>query len=303
MSSFLVFGALAWDRYVRLQGDIKSGARLSGVIKSEAEGRSIGGVLGGGGANAAAALINAGHKTLVYAPVAIGAEGDQVVQSAIQLGIDLRLVSRVDGLKGLTLILVEPCGERIVLGLQDEQVSREDWKRAIAELDPPSLEKIQACNPQGVYLRAAYPGHEHLAQLKAPIIVSHWPLRGLKMKGFCDALITSLDDLDDEFEPGTALQQARDWVGTRLKWLIVTNGSKGGWLCDDEGVRFFTVQPVEQVDATGAGDTFAAGVLEALCGGASITKAIEHGSKWGATTVGLLGGAQQRPAGTYAPWR
>lgn len=61
------------------------------------------------------------------------------------------------------------------------------------------------------------------------------------------------------------------------RYLIVGTLAGGS-----SGVHRFSVEPFTPVNTTGAGDTFAAGVLEALCAGADIHEALTHGTAWGA---------------------
>jgi sugar/nucleoside kinase (ribokinase family) len=59
-----------------------------------------------------------------------------------------------------------------------------------------------------------------------------------------------------------------------------------------DGVLQFDVAsiPTEEIDATGAGDAFAAGVIAALDSGADTHQAIQAGARLGAKCVSLVGG-------------
>lgn len=304
MSRFLIFGAVAWDRLVRLSGPLMSGGRLSGVVEPDPHGGIAGGRLGGGGANAAAALLSAGHEAAIYAPVPEDAVGDDMIAALKLMTVDMRFIRRVEGSKGATLILIEPNGERVVLGLQPHNEDAHTlWKRARDLLVPPSLNAMQSYDPRGVYLRAPLPGYEATARLEGAVVVAHWPFGRAQDTAEADVLIGSRDDLGANATPQFAFNAARQIAGERLKWAIVTAGGDGGVIYGPEGYeQSFLAAPVEQVDTTGAGDTFAAGVLEALCAGADIAEAARHGAAWGATTAGLIGAAERRPPGFYTPW-
>ena len=98
-------------------------------------------------------------------------------------------------------------------------------------------------------------------------------------------------------------EQGRKACGERLKWVIVTEGKLGGEIVGPDKRIRYSSPSVEQVDATGAGDAFAAGLLEALVAGGDIVEAVQHGAVWGGRTASLKGCAELRPPLTYQPWR
>lgn len=283
MTDFLMIGALALDRPVRLSGALTPGVRMSGVSL----GGALAGRLGGGGANAGVALARAGHKVALIAVVAGDADGDAALAAALEAGLDTSLALRRPGRSRTTLILLDPAGERVVLGLDPEPVA------------PPRLPPPQAHEAfDGLYVRAPYPGAEAWALACAGPVVAHWPAGAFA--GPCDVLVASADDCDaatlaDPFAAGLAQ------VGGRLKWMVVTHG--GGEVVAHDGARSVRVAPPRAVviDATGAGDVFAAGLLEALTAGAQMDDALRHACAWGATAVGLESSAPL--AGAFAAFR
>ena len=96
---------------------------------------------------------------------------------------------------------------------------------------------------------------------------------------------------------------ARAARGPRLAWVVVTHGADGARAYDGSSELFAAAPPARPVDSTGAGDVFAAGLLEALTAGASMTAAMAHASAWGAATVELASSAPlDAPAGLYRPF-
>lgn len=80
------------------------------------------------------------------------------------------------------------------------------------------------------------------------------------------------------------------------KIVCLTEGRKGAWVSDGEKTFHSPIQKVKTVDATGAGDAFAAGFLGIYLKGGSIEKSLKMGIRNGAnvvrfvgTTKGLLG--------------
>lgn len=283
MADFLVIGALALDRPVRLSGPLVPGARLAGASLDAA----LAGRLGGGGANAGVALARAGHRVSLISVVADDADGAAALAMAAAAGLDTGRVRRRPGRSRTTLILIDPAGERIVLGLDLERPTLPDLPR------PGADDRFD-----GLYVRAPYPGAHAWAEACRGPVVAHWPAGDFV--GPCDVLVASADDCDaatraDPFAAG------RTQVGERLRWMVVTHGA--GEVTAHDGLRTLEVAPPPAgvVDATGAGDVFAAGLLEALTAGAQMQDALRHACSWGAKAVGLDSSAPLD--GDFAPFR
>ena len=272
MADFMVIGALALDRPVWLSGPLSPGARLLGrTLNGARDGR-----LGGGGANSGVALARAGHRVALASFVGSDADGDAAVALAQAANLDMALVGRRAG-GAVTLILIDPSGERTVLGL-------DFGPRASATLQSPPRDVAF----DGLYVRAAYPGAEAWARVCQGPIVAHWPAGDFA--GPCDVFVASAGDctaadLADPYAAGHAR------AGDRLNWMVVTNGA-GDVVAHGRGRSIrITPSPASVVDATGAGDVFAAGLLEALSAGAEMDAALRHACAWGAIAVGLEGSA------------
>lgn len=271
MAKLVVIGALALDRPVKLNGRPCPGARLQGY--------SLGGVLaarlGGGGANSSAALARAGHQVRLVATAASDADGDLAVAFAEAAGLDISHIQRREGASRTTIIFIDPTGERIVLSLDPGEIVLAN----LPHLPPPPADPIQ-----GLYVRAPYPGAQAWAEAAAGPIVAHWPCPGFI--GPCDVVVASADDcapevLSDPYGAG------REALGERLSWFVMTHGA--GEVVAYDGRRQVRVapRPAQVVDATGAGDVFAAGLLDALVAGAEMEEALAHACEWGGVAVGL----------------
>ncbi|MDP1618587.1 PfkB family carbohydrate kinase [Phenylobacterium sp.] len=289
MADFLVIGALALDRPVWLEGALERGGRVAGR-SLEAQ---LGPRLGGGGANAGVALAKAGHRVTLASLVASDAGGDQSIAMAMAAGLDVALVGRRPGESRTTLILIEPDGERLVLGL--------DIDRARLVLPPlPSPQDHPEIQPGGVFVRAAFPGADAWAARSRGPVVVHWPAPNYA--GPADVVVCSADDLDPAVL-AAPFEAAQAVFGSRLSSIVVTHGA-GGASAYSAGEPV-TVRPpsADVVDSTGAGDVFAAGLLEALSAGAGMERALEQACAWGAVTVGLASSAPvDAGPGVYRPF-
>lgn len=271
MSELLVIGALAWDRPIRLSAPLAAGGRLTGRTL---DGR-LGGRLGGGGANAAVALAKAGRRVALAAVIGSDATADTALEDVEGAGIDTRLVARREGESKITLILIDPAGERIVMGL--------DWEAAPVP-SVPGPATWPTLRPGGLFIRSPYRGAEAWAEACDGPVIAHWPAP--KLSARTQVLVASADDLearvlDDPLAAGRAA------LGEDVAWVVVTRGAGGATAYGARGAIHAPAPRATVVDATGAGDVFAAGLLDALTSGAPMDKALVHACAWGAAAVGL----------------
>lgn len=271
MSRLLVIGALAWDRPIRLSAPLAPGARLVGRTL---DGR-LGGRLGGGGANAATALAKAGRDVALASVIGQDAASEAALEDAAGAGVDVRAVRRRPGDTKTTLILIDPAGERVVMGL--------DWEPTRPpELDPPA--RWPDLRPAGIFVRSAFPGADAWIDACAGPVLAHWPSPNLT--GHVDVLTASADDLD-AVTLADPLAAGRAALGPGLAWAVITRGAEGASAYGDAGRIDAPAPRAKVVDATGAGDIFAAGLLDALSQGAAMEDALPHACAWGAAAVGL----------------
>lgn len=165
---------------------------------------------------------------------------------------------------------------------------------ALPSLPAPGAETID-----GLYVRAPYPGAGAWAEASVGPVVAHWPCPGFE--GPCDVLVASADDCD-AVTRADPLGAGRAQVGGRLSSFVMTHGADKVVAHGAQGRIEASPPPATVVDATGAGDVFAAGLLDALVAGAGMDRALRHACGWGATAVGVEGSAPLdgdfRPAAT-----
>ena len=293
MSRILIVGALAWDRPIWLEAPVASGVRLRGqTIGGKLEGR-----LGGGGANAGAALVAAGHDVAVMSLVSEEGDGPRIMAAAAAAGIDLSAVARTRGPGGQTLLLIEPGGERIVLGLDSS------WRLDADSTDLSALalaaQRARAFKPHALYVRSPLHGSADLMNAIPGPVVVHWPTSP-EVLARAHILVGSADDLPPEASEDPYVA-ARTSGAASLHACIVTQGS-GPVIVGLEAERIEVAPPSAiPKDTTGAGDIFAAGLLDALCEGAGLPDAVQHACLWGAAAVTIDGSAPVEHAGGMFP--
>ncbi|MFA7441491.1 MAG: carbohydrate kinase family protein [Sphingomonadaceae bacterium] len=288
MARILVIGAVALDRPIWLNRPLYSGGRAYGRSKSG----SLEGRLGGGGANAGCALHAAGHQVVVAAILANDADGVQASRLAEAAGLDLSLTTTRPGTSSRTLILIDPAGERTIIGidglLRDEETPRPSIALPSSDGD---------FHPCGLFIRTAYDGAaEWAAVVRGPVLL-HWPAP--HFDGEADVVVASADDLTPEVA-ASPYEIARAQLGPQLTWVVVTHGANGAVAHGPDRRISAPVPRREARDTTGAGDIFAAGLLDALIAGAPMEQALEHACRWGGAAVLVEGSAPDNaPKGTF----
>jgi len=110
-----------------------------------------------------------------------------------------------------------------------------------------------------------------------------------------DLLIANADEaqaLVGKADPSTLASRLAEATGGEA---VVKLGREGAVWAGPAGVTHVALEPVHVVDATGAGDAFAAGLLAAWSAGADPRAALVQGCRLGAYVVGIVGARPSLP--------
>jgi ribokinase len=77
--------------------------------------------------------------------------------------------------------------------------------------------------------------------------------------------------------------------------VVLTLGSEGVLLCNEQGVRHFPAQKVQAIDTTGAGDVFSGALAVALAEGKPMEEAVEFANRAAAVSVTRMGAMASIP--------
>ena len=263
----LCVGGVNLDEAIRLDGRLTPG---EGAI-----GHSLGPRPGGGAAIAAAALAQAGHAVTVAGVVGDDPHGAMLRQVLETLGLDVSAVQVRSGPTTRALVLIEPSGERTIVGVGGYRAEELDgaallgggYDAVLTKLHAPDVPKIMAA---------------HWA--KGALTVGVLPRRG-RAPLAAQVLIASEADLT-EAERADPMLLGRSMCGEALRWVVVTRGARGAEAFGADGARHAApAQMVQVVDATGAGDVFAAGLIDALLAGEAMEAALRRGVAWAARHI------------------
>jgi len=278
MARIVVVGSVGEDTVVRLDGPLRVGAHI--------EGRGTRARLGGGGANTAVPLVRAGHAVALVAAVGRDGAGERLVGELRAAGIDTGAVRILDGQATTrSVIMVDGAGERTIVNLH-----------RTAEPEPPA--RLLDLAADWLYVRSRAPDLAPLLAEKARScrVVAHMPPCAAGSRP-AHVLLGSETDLaaDVVADPRAA---GRRIAGDLLEWVIVTRGARGAVAFGADRRIERPAPAVEAVDTTGAGDSFAAGLIHGLASGLDMDGALAVAVAWGSEAVRWEG--SQLPAEAMA---
>jgi len=231
---------------------------------------------GGTAANVAHALTSAGIDVQL-----IGYVGDDEPGHAIRKDLSTTGFGEVRQLPGPTsqvLLIVDGHGERTMIGLTPDR---------LAEVELP----VQRMRPgDTLYLAAWIPSWAQATEAAAATGIRIVTVPPDPDQPFAAHMI-----IGSQSQIPLSINESPFTTYTRrnradLDALIITHGAEGAtsYTASDEP-RHHPAHEVDVIDATGAGDAFAAGVLLGRHEARSLTDAIRLGNAWGAAAVGIDG--------------
>jgi len=270
MADVVVLGTAAADVVVRVDQLLVPGDHLSA--------RCLGWRLGGGSANLACGVAAAGHRVEFVGPFGNDATAGFLREQLHARGVLTGRSFDVEAPTACALILLDPSGERTILGLD----------RELATAAYPLAEPPEIGRPDGVWIETYTRFPTDVAERAGDALlvvpppagpVDHWP---------ADIVIGS----EQQFPAGWAsspFAAARGVAGPRLRWVVVTRGASGADAYGEHDVvHVDAVRAARQVDATGAGDAFAAALLSGLLDGRDMEQAMRAGAAAGAAAIEVL---------------
>lgn len=262
MAKIRLLANLNCDHVLSLAEPLLAGGR----ILYQDQGRRV----GGGAANTGVGLVWAGHEVRIMSRLGDDAIGDWLLDQAQRFGLDTQYIERVPGETGELLILVDSEGERTIL----------------RQPRPAVLPKSLPLVPDDC-LYVNYDGEavaDYMStMLSQCLVVSQYPRAGQWHRP-CHIMIASAPDLAPYED---AWLHALQVAGNGLRWLIITDGAQGATAISGKQQVSVPAVPVMVVDTTGAGDTFAAGLIHALLAGTAMPEALAQATLWAAYTLSV----------------
>jgi sugar/nucleoside kinase (ribokinase family) len=243
MARIMVVASANVDRIWWLDRQLVPGGRLLC--------RSVEKRYGGGGFNTGSALLALGHEVVLVTSLCDDEEGRAYLQALGDRGFITDFIRLVPGRTTPAEILIEPDGERTIIGHGGAR--------------KPGIDALPPVDASLVYLNTKSLGPKAIRHLNdCAFVISQFPLSGDRRPA--DVMIGSRSDMTGP--PETDWQAAADVAGARLRTFVVTNGREPVEIVDGHArIRVEIPEPLPVRDATGAGDFFAAGYIDAVVGG------------------------------------
>lgn len=259
MAQILLLANLNCDHVLLLNAPLLPGGRLTY--------RDQGRRLGGGAANTGVGLVWAGHQVSIVSRVGNDDTGDWLCDQASQLGLNIEHVERHEGETGELLILVDSEGERTIL------------RQARA---PGRPARLPDALPDCLYVNTEGDLADIMSGMCAHArVISQYP-KGGRWPRPCQIMIASAADLPVK---DGLWDHARALAGEQLEWLVVTHGEQGAEAFSADCHLRVAAPPATVLDATGAGDAFAAGLIHCLVSGGDMSAALAQAGQWAAFTL------------------
>jgi sulfofructose kinase len=269
MAEVVVFGVAAADVILRVQRIPEPG----GQVNAEALGWRI----GGSSANVACGLSMAGHHVRLVGPVGRDSMGDNLLAELNQRGVDTEYSFRVDAGSPRTLILLDDTGERTIIA-----VDSGPGPSSFLPIRRPDLRSVDCVYVEG-YTR--YPA-DTAAAAESALLVTSPPVPGATT--WPATVVIGSETQYNDATSGGMFEAVRSVSGERLKWVVVTRGREGVDAYAASSEVHVDAVAADQIDATGAGDAFAVGLLHGLLRRDDMVTALRLGAAWGAATVAQL---------------
>lgn len=258
---------------------------------------------GGKGANQAFAVQKLGGNCIFLSAVGRDELGDIVLGSVKSTGVDVDNVLKVENESaGMAIIYVESDGDnRIVVNpganLKADKAYVDSKKNIIESADYVLTQFELDMDATAELLEIAKKSGKTIVLNPAPAVTD-----------VPDSLYAEIDYLtpnETELKKLTGLntdteeeieEAAKVLLAKGVKNLLVTIGSKGAMLINENGTKVYPGFKVDAVDTTAAGDTFNAGFIVGLSEGMEVEEAIRFANAAASITVTRKGAQPSIPS-------
>jgi ribokinase len=255
---------------------------------------------GGKGANQAVAVARLGGKVTFLTKVGNDLYGQQAKRQFQQEGINTDLVlTDPHHPSGIALIVVDAQGENSIVtapGANSAFTPGDlDHVQALPDIDLLLIQLEVPLDTVGHACRLALALGKRIILNPAPATpVPDDLLQGLSVitpNRFEGETLTGIPIKDLR----TAAEAAKKIREKGVTHVVLTLGSDGVLLCNEQGVRHFPAQKVQVVDTTGAGDVFSGALAVTLAEGKLMEEAVEFANRAAAVSVTRMGAMASIP--------
>jgi ribokinase len=256
---------------------------------------------GGKGANQAVAVSRLGGKVFFITKTGNDLFGKRSIEMFREENIDTDYVfSDMNNPSGVALIMVDENGENsiVVASGSNGTLSNEDIDKARSLIESADILLMQLEVPIETLEYAAKIAHEK----KVKVVLNPAPAAFLSNEFLKCVNIIIPNKTEAEMLSGikiedweTARKAAETIGGKGIENVIVTLGSKGALIKEDDTFHEVPVEKIKAVDSTAAGDTFCGAFCVALSEGKSLLGAVNFANKAAGISVTREGAMSSIP--------
>ncbi len=258
-------------------------------------------VPGGKGANQAVAAAKLGARVHFVARLGNDLFGRKSLDNFRLEGLDTTYVALTsDAPSGVALITVDGTGNNaiVVAPGANARLSPEDVRRAEAQIRAAGAVVAQLEVPVTTVHCAAEIAYE----AGVPFVLNPAPAQPLSPALLSMVAVLTPNESEAQIltgvavvDEGSARKAARKLLSDGVRTVIVTMGSKGFLLADENTMEFVPAIKVKTVDATAAGDAFTGSLAVGLAQGRSLREAALFANHVAAVSVTRLGAQPSMP--------
>ncbi len=258
---------------------------------------------GGKGANQAVACARLGAETWFIGRVGADAFGDILLRSFQEAGVRINFVRRdPETSSGVALIFVDEQGQNeiVVAPGANGRVSNEDIDNAQNVWQDAKALLVQFEIPLVTVGYAIGEASRHGALVivnpapapREPLpdewfgLVDVWTPNEREIEGLTGIVVADME---------SAERAVKAMLDKGAKAVVLTLGANGSLLATPEFIRHYPAFPVQAVDATAAGDAFAAALTVRLAEGAPLEEAVIFANAAGALACTKVGAQPSMP--------
>jgi len=293
MSSIACIGAAHIDHLAQAQEDVVAGASNPVIVH-----RSIGGVA----CNVACALARFGHDVYLISTVGRDKDGDMVIETAAKLGVKTDTVLRVPDAPTATYTALHDTDGELFVGLADMDIydllGPNHLGNTMRHITPCDGWFIDAnLSPASLAFLAEWAGNTRIfacgvSPAKVTRLIPH--LQSI------DCLFVNRAEAERIVErqfkgKACAMSAAADIRARGVSNVLITLGAQGVAIAA-EGINMHAPAPVAATaDVTGAGDSFAAGLIDGLLNDMALPEAVRRGLDTAKLVVETAGAVVDAP--------
>ncbi|MGC8798482.1 MAG: ribokinase [candidate division WOR-3 bacterium] len=284
-----VVGSFMTDLVFRVARLPKPGESLAG--------KEFGIFLGGKGFNQAVAAHRLGAEVVMVGRLGADYFGSLFLEKMAAEGMDTRFVYQDPEVgTGVACPIIEDSGENAIIGIAraNLRIDLEQVEAAREELELADVLMLQFEVPYPVSFRAAAiaRGAGALVLLDPAPVHNLTPLVAEEV----DYIVPNEIEAAALARGLPVERWAEQEVQAGRSGVVISVGSKGALVYDQQGRRQFPGYRVQVVDTTGAGDAFRAGLAVSLAEGKGIDAAVRFANATGALACTVLGAEPSMPA-------